>query len=64
MAKKVTLNKDVCIGCGLCTSTAPSVFEMDDDGLAKAVAEEVDGADEAGAEDSAAACPVQAIELE
>ena len=37
---------------------------MDDDGLAKAVAEEVDGADEAGAEDSAAACPVQALELE
>ena len=36
MAKKVSVNKDVCIGCGLCSSTTPSVFEMDDDGLAKA----------------------------
>ncbi len=24
-----------CIGCGLCASTCPAVFEMDADGLAK-----------------------------
>ncbi|MDY5853751.1 MAG: ferredoxin [Bacilli bacterium] len=64
MAKKVSVNKDVCIGCGLCSSTTPSVFEMDDDGLAKAAVEVVEGADESGAEEAAASCPVQAIELE
>ena len=37
MAKKVTVKKDVCIGCGLCTSTAPEVFAFGDDGLAEAV---------------------------
>ena len=35
MAKKVTINKDLCIGCGLCTSIAAGVFDFDDDGKAK-----------------------------
>ena len=41
MAKKVTVKKDVCIGCGLCTSTAPEVFAFGDDGLAEAAVAEV-----------------------
>lgn len=63
MAKKVVVNKGVCIGCGLCAATCPSVFEIDDDGLAKA-AEVIDAADEAAADEAAANCPVQAIEAE
>ena len=62
--KKVSVNKDVCIGCGMCTGTCPSVFDMDDDGLAKAVVEEIEGADEESAQEAADNCPVQAIELE
>ena len=57
---KVRVNKDLCVGCGLCTSMAPSVFEFDDDGKAKAVVEDA-GAE---AQDAAASCPVQAIEVE
>ncbi len=64
MAKKVSVDKSVCIGCGLCNATCPSVFEIDDDGLAKAVVETVEGADEAATEDAAANCPVQAIVAE
>ncbi len=60
MADKVRVNKDLCIGCGLCTSIAPTVFEFDDDGKAKVVAADVP----AEAEEAAASCPVQAIEVE
>ena len=34
---KAKVNKDVCIGCGACTSIAPDVFEIGDDGLAEVV---------------------------
>ncbi|MCF0116460.1 MAG: ferredoxin [Bacilli bacterium] len=61
MAKSVTVLKDTCVGCGLCAASYPSVFEMDDDGLAKAVVAEVE--DSTDAEEAAAACPAQAIEV-
>ncbi|MDF2505862.1 MAG: ferredoxin [Clostridium sp.] len=28
------VDKDTCIGCGLCTSVCPDVFVMDDEGKA------------------------------
>ena len=28
MAKKITVNPNTCIGCGLCVSTCPAVFEL------------------------------------
>ena len=28
---KVTIDADGCIGCGLCVSTCPEVYKMDDD---------------------------------
>ena len=54
---KATVNED-CIGCGLCESVAPEVFEIGDDGLAHAIEEE-DAAQEA-----CDGCPVTAIELD
>jgi ferredoxin len=50
-----------CIGCGLCTSTAPEIFALNDGGQASVVrqpetAEETDLARQAQAD-----CPVQAI---
>lgn len=63
MAKKCNVNKDLCIGCGLCTSICPEVLAMGDDGLAEAVAE-VSADLEAAVEEAAASCPVQAIEVE
>jgi len=29
---KVTVNKDKCIGCGVCQSSCPETFEIGDDG--------------------------------
>ena len=50
--KKVTVNKDLCIGCGACTGIAADVFSFDDDG--KAVAGEVAPESEAAVDDAIA----------
>ncbi|MCI1734504.1 MAG: ferredoxin [Bacilli bacterium] len=63
MAKKASVNKDLCIGCGACTGVCPNVFVIDDDGKAKAVVAEVAADDEAAADEAAAGCPVGAIEV-
>ena len=63
MAKKVTVNKDMCVGCGACTAICGDVFTLGDDGLAEAVAEATEET-LAAVEDAAASCPVGAIELD
>ena len=64
MAKKVRINKDNCIGCGLCNATVPSVFEWDDDGKMKAVVNVVPAGEEDAVDGAAADCPTAAIEVE
>ena len=58
--KKVTVNKDLCIGCGACTGIAADVSCVYDDG--KVVAGEVAPESEAAVDEAIAGCPVQAIE--
>lgn len=59
---KATVDKDTCIGCGLCVNDCPEVFEMQGD---KAVAKGKVPADKQDSCKSAAAnCPVQAIKCE
>jgi ferredoxin len=58
---KVRVNQDICIGCGLCASMSPEVFQMNDDGLAEAITEDVADDQEEAAEESANDCPVSAI---
>ncbi|HDD60768.1 ferredoxin [Thermoplasmatales archaeon ex4484_36] len=41
MVKKVVVNKDTCIACGVCISLCPEVFEADDEGKSQVI----DGAD-------------------
>ena len=55
---KITVNES-CIGCGACTGVAPDVFEMNDEGLASVVGDDV-----ASAKEAAESCPVEAIEVE
>lgn len=61
--KKVTIDKDLCIGCGACTGTAADVFAFGDDGKAEVVGEVTDE-NASAVEDAAAGCPVQAITVE
>ncbi|MFZ7131601.1 MAG: ferredoxin [Eubacteriales bacterium] len=61
---KAIVDKDLCIGCGLCPEICSEVFEMDDDG--KAIASDMEIPDELqdDAQDAASQCPVDAIAVE
>ena len=44
---KPIVDKDTCIACGLCPSICPECFDMQDDGKAGAIVDEVPGEDRA-----------------
>lgn len=58
---KVKVNPDVCIGCGACQAIAPDVFEINDDGIAQEISEEVKEEFVEDATDAKEGCPVNAI---
>lgn len=57
------VDKDTCIGCGLCPSICPDVFEMDDDGKAVAKSDVPEGKEDE-ARDAESSCPVNAISVD
>ena len=59
---KAKIDRDGCIGCGMCTEICPEVFEMADDGLAR-VAKEPSESSIGKAKEAAESCPVQVIEV-
>ena len=62
---KVTIDQETCIGCGLCPSMCPDVYEMDDASGKAFVKVDVVPADlEASAREAAQSCPVDAIAVE
>ena len=62
----VKINKEKCLGCGLCESMCPEVFELRSDG--KSYVKNPNGCknekESCNCKDVAAACPVQAITYE
>lgn len=61
---KADVNQDLCIGCGLCPSIAPEVFELGDDGKAHPIVDEVPETSSDEAKEAASSCPVDAIDVE
>lgn len=61
---KAHVDKDTCIGCGLCTSICPEVFSMDDDGKAVAISGDVPTDNQDAAKEAEESCPVSAITVE
>lgn len=55
------VDKDICIGCGLCSDICPKVFRMDDDGKAAAVDTEIPDDLMDSAKEAEQQCPVEAI---
>lgn len=60
MAKKVEVNKDLCISCGMCAAISADVFAIGDDGKAEVIADVYDDS----VQEAADSCPVQAIVIE
>lgn len=58
------VDKDTCIGCGLCPSICPEVFDMEDDGKAGVISDPVPEGAEDSASEAAESCPVNAISVE
>ena len=60
---KAEIDRSGCIGCGLCAGTCPEVFEMDTDGLAKVILEEIPEASQDAAVEASEGCPVGVISV-
>jgi len=53
------VDKDACIGCGLCVELAPETFKLDENGLAEVT--DAAGNDEGTIQQAIDGCPVTAI---
>lgn len=59
---KCKVNQDVCIGCGACQAICDEVFQINDEGLATVVVDEISEDLEESVIDAKEGCPVGAIE--
>jgi len=59
---KLKVDKDLCIGCGACQAVAPEVFEIEDDGLATTIVDEIPEDSKEDAIDAKEGCPTSAID--
>jgi len=58
------IDRDGCISCGLCASTCPEVFRMDEEDIAEVYVDEVPEDSEDMAQTAADDCPVSVIHIE
>lgn len=64
LCMKPMVDADLCIGCAVCPDVAPEIFEMNDEGKAVPIVDEVPAGQESVAEEAMESCPVAAITLE
>lgn len=60
---KVTVDPDLCIGCGLCEDTCPEVFRLNEDGLAYVIEADPEPETYGDIEECVDLCPVAAISI-
>lgn len=53
----IKVDKNTCIGCGLCAGLCPETFQLDMDGKSEAISQEITPC----AKEAAKQCPVNAI---
>ena len=62
--EKIKVNKDKCLGCGMCVGINSDVFDFGDDGLAEAKNVKITEDNEDEVKEAINSCPVGAIEEE
>jgi ferredoxin len=60
---RLTADVELCQGYGNCTTTAPDVYDVDDDGKVVLLKQVIDGADHPRVEEAARSCPVSALRV-
>ena len=60
---RVVVTED-CAGTGQCVGVAPGIFELDDDGLSRVIAQPVTSEEIEAARRAADLCPMAAIRIE
>ena len=58
---KASIDREGCIGCGLCADTCPSVFRIAEDSLAEVYVDDVPAEAETAALEAMDGCPVSVI---
>jgi ferredoxin len=60
---KAVVDRELCIGCGLCEEICPEVFRMAEDGIAYVLDDNPPHEAYADIEDAVESCPVTAISI-
>ncbi|MBI4856271.1 MAG: ferredoxin [Acetobacterium woodii] len=61
---KAVVDREACIGCGLCESVCPEVFELDGENIAVVIVDVIPQELEDSAIEAQDECPVSAITVE
>lgn len=61
---KAIVDRNTCVGCGLCADLCPAVFSMDDEGVSVPISEDISAENTSDAEQAMEQCPVAAITIE
>jgi ferredoxin len=60
---RVQVDREKCIGNGMCAALAPKYFDIDNEGNLIILSEALDRGDEADVESAIVSCPVGAIRI-
>jgi len=60
---RASVNKNTCIGCGICTEICPVVFELDPMGLSESTIATIDPSLGSTLRQAAESCPTDAITI-
>jgi ferredoxin len=60
---RLTADVELCQGYGNCTTTAPDVYDVDDDGTVVLLKQIIDDADRSRVKEATRSCPVSALRV-
>lgn len=58
--KRVEVDDEICIGCGLCVEICPEIFNLNSEGKAESI-NAVEDSEELSTEEAINSCPTEAI---